>query len=268
MNEKRIATKLGTLAFYELGDGPATLLWPSLYVDHASLVPLANLLATSRRCILLDGPGHGRSDVPSARFTQDDCAAATLEVLDTLGIPQVDWIGNAWGGHVGIHAALTSPSRVRSLTVIGAPMQALEPHMPTKSRMALALMRLGAMGVVGGLIAKAMISPASDRAHHEYVRHCMRAAPKGGIPLAVRSISLGRADLIPELPRITVPTLFIAGADDAMWPPTLAREQAALIPGARCETVRGAAHLVPLECPAETAALVTSFLAARATSAA
>ncbi len=263
-DERQVQTELGSLATFSLGEGPAVFLWPSLYADHDSLMPIATELAGSRRCILVDGPGHGQSAVPSGRYSLDDCARAAARVLDVLGIDQVDWIGNAWGGHVGVTTALTMPARLRSLTVIGSPMEALPTGMRTKSRMALALLALGARDLVGKLVAKAMIAPASPAAHHDYVQRCVREAPAGGIRQAVRSISLGRRDLTADLARISIPTLFIAGADDPMWSIDVARAQAACIPGARFETVPAAAHLVPLEQPQPTLALLASFLAAPA----
>ena len=68
MREQRIDTELGQLAVFEMGDGPVAFLWPSLYVDHRSLVPIATELARSRRCVLVDGPGHGQSSVPPRRY--------------------------------------------------------------------------------------------------------------------------------------------------------------------------------------------------------
>src|SRR5512138_1945928 len=169
MQEHRIETSLCTLAAYELGEGhPATLLWPSLYCDHRSWLPIARELAAARRCILVDGPGHGRSATPARPYTLDDCARATFEVLDKLRVTTVDWLGNAWGGHVGVTAAIASPSRVRTLTAIGSPMQALEPAMRRKSLAGLALLRLGARGLVGKLVAKAMVS--SSASARDYVR--------------------------------------------------------------------------------------------------
>jgi len=263
MLERQIHTILGNLAVYDLGHGPVTLLWPSLYADHVSLMPIATELARTRRCILIDGPGHGRSAVPERRYTLWDCGRAAEQILDELGVERVDWIGNAWGGHVGVCAAIRSPSRVHTLTVIGSPMNALSPSMRWKTRVVLALLSLGARDLVGKLIAKVMISPASSPVHREYVRSCIRDAPMGGIRQAVSSISLHREDLTPQLPRVTVPTLFVAGGDDTIWPAEAARLQAAEIPGARFETVPGAAHLVPLERPRETVAVISDFLGAR-----
>jgi pimeloyl-ACP methyl ester carboxylesterase len=98
----------------------------------------------------------------------------------------------------------------------------------------------------------------SDRLGHQLVDRLIdrgRNLPAGLVE-AVRSISLGRPDLVGRLPNVRCPTLFIAGSDDAMWRPQLAAEQAALVPNARCETVMHAAHCAPLEHPRETASLI------------
>jgi pimeloyl-ACP methyl ester carboxylesterase len=51
----------------------------------------------------------------------EECAAAAATVLDVLGISgPVDWVGNAWAGHVGVIFAPTSPARCRTL-VTGHP---------------------------------------------------------------------------------------------------------------------------------------------------
>lgn len=267
MRERRIDTDLGELATYELGTGPTVFLWPSLYADHQSLLPLVTDLARTRRCILVDGFGHGKSSVARRRYTLRECAAAAFRVLDVLEADRVDWIGNAWGGHVGAYAAIDAPARLRSLTMIGSPMEPLPAGMRLKSRSGLLLLALGARDLVGKLVAKAMVAPSSPSAHQDYIRQCIRDAPKGGISQAVHSISLARADFRPELPRITVPTLFVAGGDDPMWSTELARDQAARIPNVRFEIVPHAGHLVPLERPRETFALVTSFLSAHASAA-
>jgi pimeloyl-ACP methyl ester carboxylesterase len=59
------------------------------------------------------------------RYTMEECAAAASTVLDVLGISEpVDWVGNAWGGHVGVIFATTSPARCRTLVTLGTPVQA------------------------------------------------------------------------------------------------------------------------------------------------
>ena len=60
--------------------------------------------------------------------------------------------------------------------------------------------------------------------------------------------------------RLWLPTLAIAGANDASTPPDLVRETADLIRGHRFALIRGAGHIPPVEKPAEYAAILTQFL--------
>ena len=57
-----------------------------------------------------------------------------------------------------------------------------------------------------------------------------------------------------------LPTLAIAGANDAATPPDLVRETAALVKGARFSLIRGAGHLSPHDRPEDFAAALTGFL--------
>ncbi|MEU2002702.1 alpha/beta fold hydrolase [Rhodococcus sp. NPDC019627] len=76
--------------------------------------------------ISIDGPGHGASTAVRRRFTMEECAEAATAVLDALGVTEpVDWVGNAWGGHVGLVAAAHDPDRCRSVVTVGTPTQAL-----------------------------------------------------------------------------------------------------------------------------------------------
>jgi pimeloyl-ACP methyl ester carboxylesterase len=257
-----IDTVVGKLAVFDEGSGPATFFWPSLYLDHASFDDVVANLAQERRCIVVDGPGHGESPGPGHAYDLGACARAAVQVLDALGIQAVDWVGNAWGGHVGVVAATSFPDRVKSLAAFGAPMHPLSPKVRWQKRLLLAMLRVGLTGPVGGLLAKVMLSPSAAAQHHAHVRDSVRRAARAGLAEAVRSISLGRPDLVPELARIRCPVLFVAGKDDAMWSPELAAAQARPIPLARCETLAGAAHLGPLERPTEATALLRGHWAA------
>ena len=56
----------------------------------------------------------------------DQCAEAAAAILDAVGVDEpVDWVGNAWGGHVGMLFAARWPERCRTLVTIGAPVQPL-----------------------------------------------------------------------------------------------------------------------------------------------
>jgi pimeloyl-ACP methyl ester carboxylesterase len=121
-----VPTRLGPIRVQTLGSGPPAVLWHSLFVDSTTWGRVRQPLAAARRLVLIDGPAHGVNPPVLHRFTLDDCVGAAADVLDHLGIDEpVDWLGNAWGGHVGILFAAALPGRCRTLSAIGAPVHAL-----------------------------------------------------------------------------------------------------------------------------------------------
>jgi len=262
-----IATRVGPLYVRQTGSGPTAALWHSLFVDSASWRRVEPHLSQDRRLILIDGPGHGASGDPGQRYAMRDCAEAALDVLDALGVAgPVDWVGNAWGGHVGITLAAAHPDRLRSLTAIGSPVAAYTAAEARETRLLLGVYRLiGAVAFIRTAVAEALLSPATrehDPQAVDYVRSQIGGADRRRLRNAVESISLRREDLTGLLPTIRVPTLFVTGTDHSGFTPEQARESIAMLPGGRLATVSDAAYLVPLEQPGETARIVREFWAA------
>lgn len=103
MSAEMIPTTVGPLECRRYGEGSPVVLWNSLFVDDRSWARVEEDLASDHQVIVINGPGHGRSGDPGRRYNQDECATAALQVLAAFGVDnRVDWVGNAWGGAVGI----------------------------------------------------------------------------------------------------------------------------------------------------------------------
>ena len=61
-----------------------------------------------------------------------------------------------------------------------------------------------------------------------------------------------------------MPTLVIAGEEDALTPPPEMQEMAAAIPGAQFVSIPEAGHMAPLEAPSEVDLVIQRFLEAPA----
>jgi pimeloyl-ACP methyl ester carboxylesterase len=111
MNDRQmVETRLGALAVRVRGEGAVAVLWHSLFVDDSTWNRVEEDLARARRLVIITGPGHGASPDPGRRYNMDECAEAAADVLAALGIDKpVDWLGNAWGGHVGGQMARAVP---------------------------------------------------------------------------------------------------------------------------------------------------------------
>lgn len=269
MSEQIIETTVGPLAVRDTDpDGmlPPAVLWHSLFVDSRSWVRVEPALARDRRLVIVTGPGHGTSGDCGRRYTQGECAEAAVQVLDRLGVDvPVDWVGNAWGGHVGILVAAGHPELVRTLVTAGTPVRAYTWKRRQRTRLLLVLYRLlGPARFLIDILSKVLLSPrtwASDPAAVAMVGEEFGAADRRAMANAIVSVSLRRRDLTPALPAVQAPTLFLTGSDHADWTPEQARASAAVLPSGSAAVVDGAAYLLPLERPDEFVRAVEEFWA-------
>lgn len=261
-----LATQVGSLYVESIGAGPPAVLWHSLFVDSQSWHRVVDELARDRRLVLITGPGHGPSGDPGHHYSMEDCADAAASVLDALGIEEpVDWVGNAWGGHVGIVLASQQPQRFRTLTTVGTPVHGYTPKRRMETQALLALYRVfGPIRFLRDSITEALLAEKTrdqDPAAVDLVQDCFTNADRAGLRNAVVSISLRRQDLGHLLPSIQVPTLFVTGSDHRDWTPELARRASRSLPDGSVSVLDGAAYLGPLETPSEFSSLVRQFWA-------
>ncbi|HET9650291.1 MAG TPA: alpha/beta hydrolase [Microlunatus sp.] len=261
-----IETAVGKLAVRVEGDheGAATVLWPSLFMSGRSFDRFLTFLTPQRRVVVIDGPGHGASGDPGHRYSTADCAQAAGQILDRLAIRgPVDWVGNAWGGHVGLAFAAARPTRCRSLVMLGTPMAALSSAERGRTYLLLAIYQLlGPIEIVLSGVTNVLLS-AHTRVHDleavDLVRASLRQADRRMLSNAVKSVSLDRADATGLLPKIGMPTLIVTGRDHAGFTPDQATAAARLVRHGEVAVIPDAAYLVPLEAPETTAAAVSDF---------
>jgi pimeloyl-ACP methyl ester carboxylesterase len=265
LDPQRVPTALGELAVHVLGAGRPTVLWPALFTDGSSFGYVLPALLRGRRLLVVDGPGFGRS----ARLTRNvpfgAAVEAAAELLGALAPGETaDWVGNGWGGAVGLVLAAERPELVRSLVAIAAPL--LPPAGEERRHLRRLLRRLFLLGPippVGPALLDTLLAPEarSDPSSVGVVLDAILLAGRFSAARAARSFLLGQPDLTGLLPRVDAPTLLVAGGDDPAWGVDDVDRAAALAPFARSAVVPGSRVLVPVEQPAALAALVRGFWA-------
>lgn len=245
-----IDTTLGPLMVHRTGIGAPALVWHSLFVDSRTFDAVVEDLGRERELLLVDGPGHGDSPGPQGLYSLEDCATAAGQILESLGISApVDWVGNAWGGHVGIVFAHRFPSRCRTLTTIGTPPYPLSRVERLQMSLLVFLYRMVGPGPFSGSLVEALAGRGAAKTAPAAAAAISEAFHRGnrrGKYWAMRSVMLHRPDLRPVLPRLQVSTLMLVGRDDPMNDPEEAERAARSVPDGRFAQVTGAGHVAPL----------------------
>lgn len=206
-------------------DAPCVLLAHGWGQQGSNLQTLAECLARDYRVIVPDLPGFGRSERPPSAWGVEEYAAAIVQLLDTLSISQVMYIGHSFGGKIGLQLAAKYGDRVQSLVLISS--AGLRPHQTLPSTLRRLLLRFGAKGI------KAWDRfTGSDLFPNWYTpRYGSRDYRNAGAmrPILVRSVN---EDVSQLLPLVSQPVLLLWGADDGDTPPEMAQRFCKLLPQA------------------------------------
>ncbi|MGA6156274.1 alpha/beta fold hydrolase [Stenotrophomonas sp. NPDC087984] len=266
--EKLIPTSLGLVNVRVGGrsDGPAMVFWPSLMMDGTMWQYQYEHFAPTHRIVLIDSPGHGKSDALRRIIDLEDCSDALVEILDALDIDKCVLVGNSWGGMlagvfpayypqrtaaaIGINCTASLPTMFESIwaTALSA-LLSLHAKMPPLAAKA-------ARGAFAGPTAE-----ATNPEFVEFTKFVLRDDPKS-VAWALRSILIGRKDEHRRLNTIKdIAVLIIAGEEDSQFPVHVVRKMADAIEGSTFRVLQHTAHLAARENPQGVNAEIDTFLA-------
>jgi len=228
-------------------------------------VTVPDLVKAGRRVVIFDNRGAGQSEDPGGPFTTADMAEDARALLDHLGIPRAHVLGGFLGGMIAQELAVTHPSRVASLILVGTYARA-----DAKRRLVLELWKsMVELKVPAELrIKKRLIWTLGDAtmAQEDLIDAMWRFYLRDDAPMDdrvfVRQAEACIAhDARERLGEIVAPTLVVCGEGDILTPPHMSRELVARIKGARLVLLPNAGHLVAAELAPRFNRLVSRFLA-------
>jgi pimeloyl-ACP methyl ester carboxylesterase len=207
-------------------------------------------------------------DTSSVAYALTDLATDTVGLLDALGLDSVHLVGASMGGMIAQLVALQAPERVRTLTSImsttgdpsvGAPAEAalgvlLAP--PAGDREGAVQRVVDTYRVIGSPGFEFDESSLRDRAGLSFDR----AYDPAGVARQLAAI-VTTPDRTRDLKSISVPTLVIHGAEDALVNVTGGRATAAAIPDCELLVVEGMGHDLPREVWPQLIARMTALFA-------
>jgi len=253
----------GERIYYELcGEGADLVLCHGAGGNHAVwFQQVAWFAARGRRVLTFDQRGFGRS---TDRALEGGPEAATEDLralLEELEIGRADVVGQSMGGWAALGLALAEPARVRRLVLADTLGGIASAEVLRKLRDRASAAPPGEPEAASALGRH----PALDDSfalREPALAHLYQMIGGFGEPdlgrVAPRLFALRREEA--ELRALSVPTLFVVGSRDRLFPPQAVRAAAALLPGARVAEIEGAGHSPYFETAAEWNARVAEFL--------
>lgn len=265
LTEERVDTPIGKIQVLRAGEGDPIVYFHSAAGEttHGALEELAD----DHEVIVPVFPGFGESEGLDEIDGVEDTVFHLLDVWPVLGLESPTVLGLSLGGWLAAELATRYPERVGRLILVnpvglhidgqpikeifGRPPNELAEDMfadqshPIAQSMHMLAKWTGDVGQ-GTELPLEMVLP---------MYKTLSATAKLGWDPYLHNPKLRK-----RLRRITAPTLVVRGGQDGLVPAVYSETFAAEIPGARLEVVPDAAHLLPLERPAELAGLVREFL--------
>ncbi|MBU6457302.1 MAG: alpha/beta hydrolase [Bradyrhizobium sp.] len=253
-----------------LDTGPRDTSTPPIVMIHGASsnlrtmrLPLGDMLAKTRRVILVDRPGHGWSPRQHLEDSTPAIQARMIdEALEKLGVARAVIVVHSWAGALGARMALDYPRRVAGLVML-APVA--YPWRGGVGRYT----EIITTPVIGPLLAYTITLPLGYFLTEAGARKVFlpQTMPDGFVentatPLLLRprAFLANARDLVtlkaavreqaPRYAEISAPVVVIAGdADKTVWPDIHSRPFAATVPHARLLILPDVGHMVQNAAP-------------------
>lgn len=245
-------------------DGPRMVEKPVAFLlhggpggDHSSFKPAFSPLADKLQLVYVDHRGQGRSARgPKETYTLDNNVEDLEALRQYLGLGPVVVIGVSYGGMVALTYAARYPAGVSHLiAVVTAPSY----RFLERAKQILAERGTDEQKAMGEILWAGAFE--SEEQLKEYYRvmgplYSLKFDPQKAADARERGIRSADAinmgfggflrtwDVTAELPKITAPTLVIAGRHDWICPPEFSEEIARLIPHADLRIFEHSSHSV------------------------
>jgi pimeloyl-ACP methyl ester carboxylesterase len=263
------------------GEGPVIHLAHANGFPPGTYDPLGEVLAQNYHVVGLPARPLWPNSLPEHAPTWHTLADDLIEGLNTLGLSDIIGVGHSLGGVCTMLAAVQSPDLFRVLVLIDPVI------LPPIVLWVLKLTRMLGLGQRQPLVrsalrrrriwpsrqacfehyrAKQLFSPWSDRSLWAYVKAGTRFLPDGQVELVyplqweAHIFATAPTDVWRYVAKLTTPTLVIRGERSDTFRPQAQQRMARLAPQTDFHVISNAGHLVPMERPTETGAIIQAYL--------
>jgi pimeloyl-ACP methyl ester carboxylesterase len=240
-----------------LGSGQPTLVLVHGWTCNLGFWKAQAPLADQMRVVLVDLPGHGRSDKPERVYSMELLARAVDAVLREAKIEQAVLVGHSMGTPVVWQFSRLFPERTQALIAVDGSFRSNFTTQEERERWASRHKgqdyRTRMAARLDGLIGTTASPELRDEIKGEMLKTPQHVAASCAYEMTDPKVYL-------KDPPIGVPVLGIYTTNTASWPSDYRPAIAAFIPKLEYRTMEGAGHFLMMERPDAFNDLVRAFL--------
>ncbi len=236
------------------GEGPPILFLHGWGSSLSAFTHIIKEFSNSFRCVAVDLPGFGESDLPAVPFNLQSYADFTVEFMKALDIKDPIMVGHSNGGRIIIR--LLAEKKVNSKKIVLIDSAGIKPKKSLKSKVKLVTFK-----TVKRVLTLPLLKNYTVKVLQE-ARNYFGSADYNSASLVMRQtlVNIVNEDLIDSLPKIKASTLLIWGENDTATPLSDGKTMEKLIPDAGLCVVTGTGHFSFIERPSYVNTILASFL--------
>ena len=240
------------LALSIAGNGELVLFLHGIRGNRRNWNGQVEFFAKRYKAVAWDARGYGDSDDYDGPLQFEYFTGDVLRVAEHFKVQKIHLVGLSMGGRIARNVALRAPERIQSLVLIST-----NPGFDSMSPESVKRFVTERRSRTPQTLQQLLGSKANRSAYEELLDSVSRIHEVSYQKTLEASVAQDRAA---PLEQIRVPTLVIAGEEDTVYPPELAREMARRIPGAELLMLERTGHLANLEQPERFNQVVFDFL--------
>lgn len=240
--------------YIDEGEGPVCLMLHGWGANGDSFRGIINAIKSDYRCIAIDFPGFGKSEIIKKPWALADYTSLIKAFCEALALDEVILFGHSHGGRVSLSLAAQKIIPVKKMVLLDA--AGLIPKKSLKTKL-----RGRTFKIIKGFctlpVLKKPCAGLLDKARGYFGSADYNAAPP---VLRQTLVNLVNTDLRDTLADISASTLLIWGENDTATPLSDAKIIEKSIPDCGLCVIKGAGHWSFIENPGLAHAIIKSFL--------
>lgn len=238
--------------YRDIGKGKKTIFflhgWAS---DSAAFNGLINSMGSQYRCITVDLPGFGKSQVPAEALTMADFADFVTSFLNKIKAKPDILIAHSNGGAIAINAVSSGKIKPKKMVLIAS--SGLREGRKLKKTVYKMIAKPAKAGLI--ILPEAKRTRIKKKLYGKIGSDYMIAEN-----MKETFKNIVSYDIAGEAKAISVPTLLIYGSEDKATPLVMGRRLSDLIKGSELKIVDGAGHFVHQAEPEKAIAYIEEFI--------